>query len=353
MKKKIVIISTALIILGALTLIALLCFKLVDSIKYGDFYDVATEEFYIPDLMDGYVPQGFDYMEKERVFLSCGYMNDEDEPSRVYVISDDGEEYYYTELRNSDMSVVYNGHTGGIAHYGEYVYITGDVGIDVFSLNDILDKNIGFAPKLATIDTSKYGIDPAYCFIYDDELFVGSYHKDGEYDTTANHHVGDNKAVMISFDLAAIYNNPTNNYYVASKPFAVYSMPSMVQGACVAEYEVVENGKAMKKTSLVLSTSWGMNDSNLYVHDMSKIKATTLPNSTSEKMIGVAGLPVYSLGATTLVETIVAPPMSEEIVYLDGKIWIMNESASNKYVFGKFTTGNYLFSIQYPLPVED
>ena len=86
---------------------------------------------------------------------------------------------------------------------------------------------------------------------------------------------------------------------------------------------------------------------------MSKIKATTLPNSTSEKMIGVAGLPVYSLGATTLVETIVAPPMSEEIVYLDGKIWIMNESASNKYVFGKFTTGNYLFSIQYPLPVED
>ena len=354
MKKKIVIISTALIVLAALVLIAILCFKLVDYIKYSDFYDMATEEFYIPDLMDGYVPQGFDYIEEEKVFLACGYMNDEDEASRIYVIDKDGDEYYYTELRETDMSLNYTGHTGGIAHYGEYVYITGSTGIDVFSLSDILDENIKFTPKLATIDTSsKYGVNPAYCFIYDNELFVGNYHKDGDYDTPVNQHVGDNRAVMITFDLGSVYNNKNNNYYIAPNPFAVYSMPSRVQGACVAQYEVVENGAAVKKTSLILSTSWGMEDSVLYVHDLSKIHATTLQNSKSAEMVGVSGLPVYTLGATTLVESIVAPPMSEEIVYLDGKIWIMNESASNKYIFGKFTTGNYLFSLQYPLPTEE
>ena len=353
MKKKIVIISTALIILAALCLIAILVFKLVDYIKYNDFYDVAEEEFYIPDLLDGYVPQGFDYIESEKLFIACGYMNDEDEASRVYVISKDGDEYYYTELRNTDISSPYTGHTGGIAYYREYVFITGSDGIDVFSLNDILDENIKYAPKLATVDTSKYGIDPAYCFIYDGELFVGNYYDEGKYETSVNQHYGDNRAVMLAFDLDEVYNNNKNSYYIAPNPCAVYSMPSHVQGVCVAEYDVNEGGKVAKKTSLILSTSYGMTTSNLYVHDVEKIVATTLPNSSSLKMVGVEGLPVYVLDAATLVETVEAPPMSEEIVYLDGKIWIMNESASNKYVFGKFTTGNYLFSIQYPLPVED
>ncbi len=352
MKKKIVIISTALIILGALTLIAILCFKLVDYIKYSDFYDSATKEFYIPDLMDGFVPQGLDYIEDRRVFLACGHMNDEDEASRIYVIDDDGEEYYYTELRNTDMGTVYNDHSGGIAHYRDYVYIAGTDGIDVFSLNDVLDKNISYAPKLDTIKTSQYGIDPAYCFVYGDELFVGNFRKDDN-DAPANHYHQEsgNKAVMIAFTLGEIYRE--SNYCVASDPCAVYSMPSYVQGVCLAAYDAIENGKSVEKTSFVLSTSWGLNTSKLYVHDLEKVVENTSKNSMSQSMIGVEDLPVYVLTAGTLVDTVEAPPMSEEIIYLDGKLWIMNESASNKYIFGKFTSGNYLFSIQYPLPIED
>ena len=68
-------------------------------------------------------------------------------------------------------------------------------------------------------------------------------------------------------------------------------------------------------------------------------------------MIGVS-VPLYVIDSKTLVDTIEAPPMAEEIVYLDGKIWIMNESASNKYIFGKFTTGNTLFSVNYPFPKD-
>ena len=34
--------------------------------------------------------------------------------------------------------------------------------------------------------------------------------------------------------------------------------------------------------------------------------------------------------------------MAEELVYKDGKVYIMNESASSKYIFGKFTSGNYV-----------
>ena len=39
--------------------------------------------------------------------------------------------------------------------------------------------------------------------------------------------------------------------------------------------------------------------------------------------------------------------MSEEIVLIDGKLYQANESASNKYVFGKFTGGKYLYSSSF------
>ena len=39
--------------------------------------------------------------------------------------------------------------------------------------------------------------------------------------------------------------------------------------------------------------------------------------------------------------------MSEELVCLDGKIYVFNESACNKYIFGKLTTGFNLYAYDY------
>ena len=70
MKKKIAIIAgIVFVVLLVLAMLVVLGFKLYDHIKYNDFYDVAEREYYIPGLMEGYVPQGFDYMEEEKVFL--------------------------------------------------------------------------------------------------------------------------------------------------------------------------------------------------------------------------------------------------------------------------------------------
>lgn len=341
MKKKIIIISTVLVVAAAVLVVALLCFKLVDSIMYSSFYDVAEDEFYIPDLMDGYVPQGFEYMKEEKVFLSCGYMSNEEDASRVYVIDRDGEEYYYTELV-TDLLKPYTGHTGGIAYYGEYVYITGDEGIDVFSLEDILTKSTEKAPKLGTVNTKDFGVDPAYCFIYDDQLYTGNFHNGENYVAPESQKLNiegrdKNNAVMLCFDLHT--QQYRNNYYVSQTPVALYSMPDKVQGVCVIEGQ-----------GIAISASYGMSASNIYVHKMDKVKEITYPYA--EAMIGVKNIPLYVIDSKTLDSQLEAPPMSEEIIYLDGKIWIMNESASNAYIFGKFTTGNYLYSVEYPFPAE-
>lgn len=36
--------------------------------------------------------------------------------------------------------------------------------------------------------------------------------------------------------------------------------------------------------------------------------------------------------------------MSEEIVFVDGRIYVMNESACNKYLFGKLLRAKYIWS---------
>ena len=37
-------------------------------------------------------------------------------------------------------------------------------------------------------------------------------------------------------------------------------------------------------------------------------------------------------------------PMSEEIVTVEGQLYVMCESASNKYIFGKFTSAKYCYA---------
>ena len=379
--KKIALgVTIVLIVLCVLAILAVLGFNIYDSVAYGDFYDIANQEFYIPGLMDGYVPQGFDYVKEEKVFISCGYMSN-DEASRVYVISEDGDDFYYTELmeKNGDP---YTGHTGGIAYWGNFAYITGSDGIDVFYLSDLLDEDVKEAANIGTIYTSAPGdcdkcgdvsceehkgnldIDPAFCFVYDGFLYTGEFHREEDYQTPDAHHIktpsGEtNNALMVAYALVANPDNASNNKYgiygqfdkdsfgIMPTPDCAFSMPSFVQGVCVAKYEKLVDGKMQEVEKLVLSTSWGLSTSNIYFHDLKEVLGTTTTDQVLASTYGVE-VPLYFVCADNLEKTVEAPPMAEEIVYHDGKIWIMNESACNKYIFGKLTTGNTLFSIDYP-----
>ena len=51
------------------------------------------------------------------------------------------------------------------------------------------------------------------------------------------------------------------------------------------------------------------------------------------------------LDSACLTQTVTAPPMAEELVYENGRVTIMCESACMKYLFGKFTSGNWAYSV--------
>lgn len=292
---------------------------------YRDFFKNAEKEIKIPGLSEDFIPQGLDYVEEAGVTLTCGYMKNKS-ASRVYVIQENGETRKI-ELKNPDGSD-YTGHTGGLAHYRGHLYITGDDGLDVFSLGEILAETESAVCK----GKIKTGLDPAYCHIENEILITGSFYRQGNYETPQNQRMttpcGDeNTAAAVIFSLSE-----TAPFGVEPVPVGAISTRGLVQGMCLTN-----NGK------IVLSTSYAIASSQLFFYDLTKAAQKT----GTFDILGTE-VPLIWLDGESLIQTIKAPPMAEEILSRNERIWIMTESASNTYIFGKFTGADTLYS--YPEP---
>lgn len=332
MKKLFSAIGKTLLCVLAVATVLLLGVRLVDGIAFAKFYANSSPVFATPDITKGYVPQGVDYDDERGVFLATGYMSN-GKASRVYIIDEDGETRF-TELKKENGDD-YTGHTGGISHNGAFVYITGANGIDIFSYTDILDGKTETA-KLGSVCTYN---DPAYCHIRDGYLYTGSFYFPDDYETPAHERVttpaGDENTGLIT-----VFRLDDNFLFgIEPAPKAVISTRMAVQGVCFTD-----------DNKVVLSTSYGLSASKLFVYDLNALTGEYydfVGTTKSGDEFSFAGITRYYLDSASLVETIKAPPMSEELVYLDGKIYVMNESACNKYIFGKFTTGLHVRAYEY------
>ena len=76
----------------------------------------------------------------------------------------------------------------------------------------------------------------------------------------------------------------------------------------------------------------------IYEYDEAK-----LVNEGTVDIIGKT-LPLYSLDSVSLVGEYRMAPMSEEIAFADGKLYVMYESACNKYLFGNLIDGRWCYA---------
>ena len=347
------------VILGIL-LVAVLGFKLYDYIGAAEFYNNSEVVFATPGVVDSnFVPQGMTYDEKADRYFFAGYMGKpiigelgDDIAARVYVRNSDGS-VTFTRLLNAD-GTPYTDHTGGVEFFGDYVYVTGEDshGLDVFSAKDI----IGGKSETKMLGTVKTYNSPAhtYTFDYNGERYIlaGSYHKDETVYLTPEHEkfttpAGDkNTSVMTVFKLDA-----NAEFGINPTPVALISAREMIQGICITP-----DGQ------MVISSSWGLATSNLFFYDLSKVQSTVLDKyegtitygdledenaNRYEEDFSFENVPVYFVDSSCLVNTVVAPPMSEELVCKDGLIVVFCESACNKYMFGKISTGYSTYGYKY------
>lgn len=330
-KKILKIFGFSFFALVAVIILGLLTFSLVQPLIYGEYYGEARQEFTVAGLNDGLVPQGFCYSETHGVFLEYGYMANGKDASRIYIVSEDGKSSRFVELK-TENGEAYTGHTGGIAVGESLVWLAndgdeGDNCVWVLSLSEILDEGT----ESVTLSTRFFPESrSACCFVNDGYLWVGEFYDPEKYPTKETHHL-QTPSGEINPSLICCYliDETTETGIATDTPEKAISVREKLQGFAFV------NGK------IVLSTSYGLANSHIYVY-----RDVTLEDPAGEIDLGGVAVPVWYLDSDSLERDLTVPPMSEELSVKEDRVYVLYESACHKYVFGILTRGMWVYSIE-------
>lgn len=294
------------------------------------YYKASEKAFVIPDLDEEFVPQGMQYDERENCFFITGY-NATGAASPVYMVDKASGKTLKKVLLLQEDGTAFTGHAGGIGVYGEYVYVAGgdEKCLYAYAYSEILAAEQGAGVRckgvFSTATSETDYVDVSFIAVHGDKIVVGEFYREQNYPTLPSHKIttsgGDyNQALALEFALSA-----TAPLGIDPIPCKAYSITDQVQGMCFFG------------DTVYLSTSYGLAFSHILAYDAAKL--------TKEASITVLGTEValYSLDRVSLVRDYKIAPMSEEVDVVDGKLYVMCESASDKYIFGKLTGGRWCY----------
>ena len=316
--------------------IFIIIFIIVDVILLGgiaylrlpasDYYAHSEKGFLIPEINDGFIAQGLSYDERSGYFFVTGYMNN-NTPSPIYIVNkEDGVCIKKLLMKNPDGSE-FHGHAGGMTVHGDYIYVAGssDHCLYVFDYSKALALNDGDEIQAMGSFMMPDDLSVAYVASDVDSLYAGEFYRAGNYETDESHKMtteaGDyNQAIIYGYRFS---DEADSVFGLAPEPFEAYSVTDLVQGM------------ELSLGKIYLSTSWGVAFSHIYAYE----------KPVSKKTFTVSGIsiPLYELDSASLIKDYKFAPMSEEIVFVDGKLYTMCESASDKYIFGNLTNAKWCY----------
>lgn len=318
-KKKVIFIIDCLL----LAIVIVLCF-FVYIWYYGDSYEdfeSFTQRFEIPALDDGVVPQGLANHEDE--FFISNYMIN-GSASRVYYIDGGDEEKYVTFTYDGEE---YKGHCGGIATDGNYFWMCSDNYIYTASYAEIVNTASvdGGVVELTSRVTVEFN-EAAYLFYSGGNLYVGEFYREQNYPTDESHHIttpsGDeNTAITL------VYETASNESGISETPIFALSTTERIQGFAAVDDKIC------------LSQSYGLSNSHILVYDCQTLFGDSAMTSSEYEenfgtiTIGGVQLRLYYLGSHNLINDYEIPCMSEGLCVYDGEVYVLFESAGNKYKY--------------------
>lgn len=298
-------------------------FNVYMRVSYASFYEQAIAEFSIPGLSDGFIPQDLDYVPAADAWIFSGYVG-EDAASPLVIRKADGQ--VVSVFVEDPDGETYRGHGGGVSSTDDFLYLTDDHSYLVVPLGEITSASDGDTVHAVARQTLE--LDPAFLNIEDGVLYTGVFYREGPYDSPSQMHITtpdgtQNYAVMFAYTA-----DPSAKCGFAEKPDRVYSIPAQAQGFCVTP-----DGEGM------FSTSWGFEPSRYFYYTMDDL----VQDGTYE----VAGedIPLYCFDQRSFARELQGPPMGEGVVLHDNRVFIANESATNKYLFGKLMGGQVVYSL--------
>ena len=311
----------------AVFVVILLGARLYFRLLVSSYYDNSEKTFEIPDINSGFIAQGLAFDDRSGYFFTTGYMND-GSSSPIYIVDKSTDEYLKRLIMQNPDGTEFYGHAGGITVHGDYIYVAGsaDHCLYVFSYDEAINAEDNHSLK--SLGTFPMPDDMSVAFTYSDSdvIYAGEFYRDPNYSTGESHKMttsaGDyNQALMFAYRFS---DEPDALFGIERAPFECYSITDLVQGMCT------HDGK------IFLSTSYGLAFSHIYEYDK--------PVSSKNVTYGGTELPLFELDSSCLTKDYKFPPMAEEIVIVDNRLYTMCESASNKYIFGKITSSKWCYS---------
>lgn len=291
------------------------------------YYKNSKKAFIIPGLSNDFIAQGITYDKSTDNFYLTGYMND-GSASPIYIVNKSSRKLIKAVKLQNQNGTDFTGHAGGLSLLNENIYVAGstDCCLYVFSKKDIdtAAKN-SFVKCTGIVDltTDSDALGVAFTTTHENLIYAGEFHRLPNYPTLPNHTVqtddGEQYALTVGFELE-------ENFPI---PKVAYSIPDLVQGICFSE------------DAIFLTTSWGPAFSHVYKYNYSDI------TQSGTKEVCGQEVPLYCLTTSNASQVFKTAPMAEEIEYVDGRYYISNESASNKYIFGKFTGGKWCLATTF------
>lgn len=331
MKKS--LIKIPIIILSSLVtvfILAVLVFNIFTNAPARASLKQSKKAFVIPWSNKGYIAQGITYDLASGNFYLTGYMKDGSASPILVVNKKCRKLVNLVRMSNPDGSD-YTGHAGGLALMNGKLYVAGsqDGCFYVFKKSAVDKAEKGALVSYSEVLDLKNGGDTmkvAYCTTRDGLIYAGEfYREDPRYILSEEHKVntadGLQHALAVGFEI-----NPDGKTTTAR---LAYSIPDQIQGIC------------FEGNFVYLTTSWGLGKSFVYKYDLNKI------SQSGTKLVCGESIPLYNLTMQNMEECYTLPPMAEEIEYVDGRFYITNESASDKYVFGKYTGGRWCRSYAF------
>ena len=295
--------------------------------EYTDFLAKAEESFLVPALAGKMIPQGMDIWEERGWLLISGYFPSTDILDCSLLVAIDMNtgayvgEYYLT---NTD-GTPHSSHAGGVAVTDKNIYIANGSRLYRIPLTEIL--KVGQCGRITIADEISVPARASFCNYSGGYLWVGDFQYGTSYTTDEYRHMTNRegklyKAWSVGYELD---ENTENGIKAEAMVKDSYATPDVV----LSITERIQ-GMAMSENKIVLSQSYGRtNKSTLFIYD-NPIEGK--PHSAvrlNGKMV-----PVYFLDGKLNCQKLQSPPMSEGLAYADGKLYILFESAADKYANG-------------------
>ena len=313
--------------LVAIFLLAVLVFNIFTKAPAAKNLRNSKRGFVIPWSNKGYIAQGISYDEASGNFYLTGYMKD-GSASPIFIVNKETRKLVNAVRMAKPDGSAFTGHAGGLSVAQDKIYIagSGDCCFYVFdkAAVDIAKRNSSICyTEVVDVKDGNDQVKVSFSTWNNGMLYAGEFHREPNYRLADSHQVQTTDGTQYALAVGFTVNGSD------ATPQVAFSLPDLVQGMCFS-------GDA-----IYLTTSWALGKSMIYKYDFGSLK------QDGTKQVCGKEVPLYKLTLSNTVASYVLPPMAEEIEFVDDRFYITNESASDKYVFGKFTGGRWCRAYEF------